>query len=283
MTLASTQCPKCYTALDKLFEDAMARLDLAGGMWNPWGDFALREDAAQYVEIPTDPIDAPFTVAALTAFMLTTAKEQLESLAVAASIGDEERQALGALLASRIISAVLLAEAYDIDLSTASEALPESATTGVIDQDDPDVASQSGPTSQSGDTDEKTNAASDRALEHFDCARTGIMMYRSEEFTTDTAKRLSEDLNKRMNRLVEEGANSVGRLRCETNVSTLNDIFDHLLKADLLMLSSPSADQRLRAARAVSHDALRWARYEPSAAPTISLLVEYDSSDEQQS
>ncbi len=278
MAAASTQCPQCYTALDKLFEDAMARLDLAGGMWNPWGDFALREDAAQYVEIPTDPIDAPFTVAALTAFMLTSATQQLDELAVPAEVEGDERQAMGALLAGRVVSAQLLASAFDFDLQAAVKKLPQDATSG-------GAAGSSTATAQGdearGDTDEEAHA--DLALAHLDCARTGVLGNRNEVFSTETALKISDDLNERMNRLVEEGAKSSGRVRCEVNASSLSEAFTHLLQADLLLLSSPAVDQRLAGAGAVSQDALRWARYEPATAPAVSLLVEDDDADEQQS
>ena len=48
----ATECTDCATLLTSTSETAEARLRASGGVWEPWGDFADREDVTSFVELP---------------------------------------------------------------------------------------------------------------------------------------------------------------------------------------------------------------------------------------
>ena len=92
MARAATECATCATMLSSVTQDAEARLAASGGLWEPWGDFSDREDAESFVEVPAQIGQAPYTVGPLAAFMLRSAREQLDELAQVEGLTGLERK-----------------------------------------------------------------------------------------------------------------------------------------------------------------------------------------------
>ena len=289
MARAATECATCATLLSSLAQDAEARLGASGGLWDPWGDFSDREDAESFVEVPAQIGQAPYTVGPLAAFMLRSAREQLDELAQVEGLTGLEREALASLLAGRVASAQLLADGFAVDLATELTDLPESATSPVAPVESSRVAEDdqvSGADQMSGledfdHSDEISESAAESALVLFDCARTSTLALGGQELEHDTARSLAKELNDRVKRLLEVGVEDTRPLRCTTPQDTVEGVLTDILTADLLLMGSSTTS--LRAPADISYDAQLWAQLDPVSAPTVSLLPIVEENGEPQS
>ena len=289
MARAATECATCATMLSSVTQDAEARLAASGGLWEPWGDFSDREDAESFVEVPAQIGQAPYTVGPLAAFMLRSAREQLDELAQVEGLTGPEREALASLLAGRVASAQLLADGFAVDLATAVADLPESATSPAAPVENSrasGIDQMSGADQMSGilsseQLDDDSESTTESALVLFDCARTSALSLGGQGLEHDTASALATLLNDRVKRLLEVGVEDTRPLRCTTPQGTVEGVLRDILTADLLLVGSRTAS--LRAPADISYDAQLWAQLDPVSAPTVSLLPIVEENGEPQS
>ena len=279
----ATECTDCATLLTSTSETAEARLRASGGVWEPWGDFADREDVTSFVELPPQVGQAPYTVGPLAAFMLRSAQEQLGELAQVEGLTAAQREALASLLAGRIVSAQILADGFAVDLTTALENLPEGATSAVIpaDTDQMSGADQMSGLPDSTQSAEISETAVESALVRFDCARTSLLELVGDGLDHDTAREGAAILNDRVKRLLEAGVSDTRPLRCTNTRTSVADVLTDVLTADILLLSSSTT--RMQAAPYIASDARWWAQKDPASAPTVSLLPITEENGEPQS
>lgn len=135
----SVECPKCEKALGAVSVDAQDRLELSGGLWEPWGDFTHEPDAGSYVALPPEVVEAPFDVAGLVDFMTQTALQQLDEVGGLDDDFSDEKVALAGILIGRLGSAQALAVAFDLPPTFAKDFDDPSGWT-YVDGGDPEDA-----------------------------------------------------------------------------------------------------------------------------------------------
>ncbi len=303
MAQMATECESCKTALEQAAESAGIRAVMSGGVWEPWGDFQDRDDAASVVELPAEVADAPYQVGPLSAYMWSTAKTQLDEVATLEGLEPAERQGLASILAGRMASARLLADQYSVDLgaqlaSLAPEAAVPSVPKDVVKDDDPDAkgegegatvsptdspaasstdspdASQSSDVNeaQSGAEDEATRDFAAEALVTYDCVRSTVLITPEMELAPLRPFVLGQTLNSRAKMLVREGTPDDRDIRCLIPHADAATILGQMLTADIMLMGIDSVEVRQIATSYILADVTSWVSVSPQTVPTTSIL-----------
>lgn len=309
LSTLATKCETCAEDLEVVHDDALLRLDLAGGNWQPWGDFGAQSGADEFVELPAPTPDAPYQVGALAAFMVTAAKEQAKELASEEEFDPNARMSLGSLLIGRWVSGLKLAQSFDVDLAAEIDLLPKEATlsappSAIKDgetetaesgsdeaQEDAGASAETpeageedaGQAQSSGATDTLGSlvalTADEEALTAFDCVRSRILTLPAETVQSGTALRLAKSLEERAFDLRAAGVSDKRGLRCLLPTDEVSEMMEELLRADLLLFGSTDAAVRSLAFTYISEDVDLWMRLAPASAPTVTLMTPVEGSE----
>ncbi|WP_129587580.1 hypothetical protein [Actinomyces minihominis] len=275
----ATECDDCQETLIASASSSEARLSSLGGLWFPWGEFEVREDADEFVELPPQVSDAPYTVAPLSAFMAVTARQELELAARITDVEPEERQALASLLFGRLTSAWSLASWYGVDLPAAIENLPPEATSSAV----PSGPAAGTKPSQSGGLETPAAKVRADALVGYDCARTALLNQTNDGLTQAQSLKIASDLGDRMKRILENDVIDGRALVCTVSDRALTSALHTLVLADLNLITSPELPDRELAAKYLVEDAQLWAQVSPISVPLVSMLSLEKENDEPQS
>lgn len=309
-TLASlaVECEACDAALLKSAGSAQERLDLAGGLWDPWGEFSDSEESDTFVVLPAEVGEAPFTVNGLVAFTAETASEQLMGVAALPSDFAEEREALGAILVGRLGAAHALAHAFGTQVAAVAPLSAEA--TSVYAPSDPDPSeeetlgegvtasgspesgeapqaeapasgeqSQVGPESGASNGDDAqsggaTRNAEDRvgtAVAKLDCARSTLLTLPVEEEEVGGILSFASTLENRNRALLKAGAPDTRSLRCLSGATSVAELLEEIASQDLIILSNGEPDVAAAAAEGLVEALVAWVAFSPETLPTVTL------------
>lgn len=309
LSTLATKCETCAEDLRVVHDDALLRLDLSGGNWQPWGDFGAQSGAGEFVELPAPNPDAPYQVGALAAYMVTTAREQAKELAVEEAFEPDTRMALGSLLLGRWVSGLKLAQSFDLDLAAELDLLPEEATLSAppsaieesetetagsggdaaLDEtgsprETPEAGEENAEESQSFDATDAPGSlvaltAEEEALTAFDCVRSRLLTLPAEIIEPGTSLRLAKSFEERAFELRAAGISDKRGLRCLLPTDEVSEMMEELLRADLLLFGSPDAAVRSLGFDYMNEDVSLWARLALSSAPTVTLMTPVEGNE----
>lgn len=283
----ASNCDKCAGALEKTATAAAERLDLSGGVWEPWGVFAEQEDAALYVELPAEVGEAPYTVQGLIGYMATTATAQLVEVAETEGMEPGVRANLAGVLGARLVSAYDLAQAFNTTVPEAIKALPDggaaprAGTDADLDESgapvDP-VEQVEHPLQSGADQDMRWEALLDAsgAVVGFDCLRSTLLMNSDGVLPPERVLALSDTLERRNQQILRTGVEDTRPLRCLLAPSDTATYVREMIRFDLALIMDGNQEARVLAAKYLAADIPLWLEFEKEPLPTDTLLSTFE-------
>lgn len=268
----AASCDSCRQALDAVTASSRQRLEVLGGLWDPWQG----EDLAD-AELPAPPTAAPFTVEDFTSWLVASAERDW-AVAANADISADLAYALAGAAAGRYVSATRLASVYGIPLTQGDAHMWSSADRVASraqhsDEDgtgwgldgssrgfgDDWPQSMGAPSSLAGDT------RSAEAVRVWDCASQGLARAEVVDGTLKGSEGISDELLLRIDRTLGAGVPDKRSFRCSLG-SDPKTIATALLNADLSLVGSSSPAVRSVGIYAFREDLRRWLPIVPSVA-----------------
>ncbi len=269
----ATDCTKCAADLDAAATSSAERLSLLGGLWSPWEDTSFPADEAGQWQQPPVVGDAPVTVGPLVGYMVATGTAQLFETAEATQVPEEERVALGSLLSARISSGYLLADAFNVQAAEEAALLPDSELATIALAEVPLAVEE-----PADEGDKALDATGSGVVASLDCVRSTVLAASSDSPADQL--RLGSHLSQRARDLIGLGLPGNSSPKCRFPGADLDDAFRELLRVDLILFSSQSAEVRLIGAQALESDARAWAEMAAESAPTVTALPRTDLKEE---
>ncbi|MFZ1381166.1 MAG: hypothetical protein WAS54_00060 [Scrofimicrobium sp.] len=270
LTDLADSCADCSLTLDTALSSSSNRLEVAGGLWDPWNGFEQRPWSTNQVQ-PISPIPQPgFTVQNVAGYMGATAKTQLVILAEAEGVPASQRVTFSALLVERLISADRLAGQFGFQLGDAIAALPADGTPSFV------VDGAASPTVSAEEPQSEGQLSFEQqALVQLDCVYTeliGNVSAGDDEAQIENAVRFSQQIQDRTVSLSSLGTADHRGLRCSLSSNDPSALLSELVRIDTGLLGSDSPEiRRLAAQWALDDVDLLVARY-PEQAQSLTLL-----------
>ena len=258
----ATDCASCSAALRAVASASGERLEVLGGLWDPWGGSTPEGASA-----PAAVSEAPTDVSAFVSWLARTAIRDLEIAADTNRTSSEEARTLSAAALGRYASAVTLAQAYGIELDAGLDqallindrvnaASRQGVQTWSIDLfDAPALTSSFAPSG-------KNLAASQElstAVATWDCTASTLPKAQVSAGTLTDVYAVSGELLVRADVALRAGAADMRTPRCDLGFLDAPSLAANLLAADAAMLTSDSADVRAAGASAAMADIEQWA------------------------
>ncbi|WRS29414.1 hypothetical protein U6G28_07730 [Actinomycetaceae bacterium MB13-C1-2] len=270
LSALADECATCSLALDSALVASSERLQLAGGLWDPWGGFQQRPWSSNQVQL-LNPIPEPgFTVESVAGYMGETAKSQLQAMAEAESVPASQRLTFSSLLIERMISASLLAEEFGFQLGEATARLTDEGTPSfVIDGAPSPAPSEESPQS------EGQLSLEQQSLVQFDCVYGELIRNISvneDEAQTENAIRFAQGIQDRTVSLSALGISDHRLTRCSLASTDPSDLLAELVRIDAGLLGSDNGEIRRLASQWVFADVESLVTDYPERAQSLTLV-----------
>lgn len=235
----ATECERCAHSLSYTAESAEARLQVVGGLWEPWA--LIEPDQQSGLPQLPEVGEAPMTPEELVGYMHASALDQLQGLLAVEELEPGDRKLLASVLAGRLLSARYLASTFGVNVEDAASHLPQGATATVPDTPIASAertATAPGDVPQSGNT--ETAELLRSAIVSYDCVGTSIGFSTLPDSDYFFAQSLYDDLLARRE-VLEAFAGSPGAIRCVLSFPDDSSLVSEMLAADLNLFSSDDA------------------------------------------
>ncbi len=228
-------CKGCAASLEENAVDADARLEILGGLWEPWAQLEPGQ-RLDLLELPAVG-DAPLAPAPLAGYMHATALMQLEQLRQLSDDENLPQELLASLLAGRLLAAQYLADDFEADPKLEAATLPagalltnpEGAAVSPSNTSESELASQSGA--------QTSEDARQRAAQAMDCAGSTLGFTSLATEKVDWEQSLYDELISRRIQLEQLGP-WPAPIRCVIQFEEPSDVLEAVLGADLQLLIS---------------------------------------------
>lgn len=295
----SVDCGTCATALKASEDHALARLELSGGLWEPWGDLASEDDASTYVAFPPDVVEAPYTVLGLVEFMTHSAAQQLVDIGSLDANFSEEKSALAGIVVGRLGAAQELGlafnlapvfvevregaggEAYapDLEVPQSRGSEQEDSVPAYTGLSAPSPASRLFvdpallPAQVAADEDLSEDDASRLAalVSDLDCVRSSALALPEDQWETAEKLHFASLLEKHNDDYLRLGGPDERSLRCVSDLGNAQDLVQHAVTQQVRLLVEGPASAAGVAARAIVEDMVAWRQVSPKTLPAEGL------------
>gem|GEM_PF-5260737 len=247
----ATECQDCGQMMKDTSQSASTRLDVLGGMWEPWDP----PQSGEHLPSPPEVADAPTPPAALVGYMLRSAEKQLD---IVVETGPAQAALYAQTLAGRMASARVIAVYYGIDTASAVENfLTKEIKTSV---GEPLAVSET----MTPKAHEDLQGTTDAVLA-FDCL--GTESGRTTLAGTDASQSFYNAMLDRQDILLSRLDDDPRPLRCSAQIQSQDGLFSELVGTDITLIGSSDPILRNLGRKWLEEDLETWSQY--GTVPTI--------------
>ncbi|MCD4549377.1 hypothetical protein LRP57_02920 [Schaalia sp. lx-260] len=294
----SSECEPCRVALDAFAQSAQARLDAAGGMWDPWQGHIF-PDAYQILPVASAPVDVPTFIT----WLVRSSERDLRMIATGNVSDSEDAYALALIAVGRHAAAQKLADTYGVELDeadshivsylerashlTSDAVIPPIASWEFVFSEGADSKYSSEPPSDNspisgllsqtenlqrlGQSDDTAQDPLRTAIRSWDCVAQASAYAKAVEKVSFDSHAVSEKLFTRIDSLFDKGASDARVYRCAFTDGDFTSAIAALIDADIRLFISASPDFRTYALSFLREDIQTFLPVIPSA---FSPLIE---------
>ncbi len=266
LSAKATSCESCRDGLDALNQASQDRVQVLGGVWDPWGG-----DTPTGAAVPEPVADAPMDPATLASWLAATAQRDLSSAAQDTDVPGADARTLAAVATGRLASAQLLADTYGFTLNAGSdrltnlqERLHRAASAGgqgwrgwSFTEEDRPVPEPTPSPLPSDNAEVQDSVELSQAVRVWDCVAQALPRREVVDQAIADASSRSDALLTRAASVLALGVEDTRELRCRlADDLTVAQLDDLVLGADLDLFLSDAPSVRVLGAQFAARDVL---------------------------